>query len=116
MAVKVSRKGDLIELGAGAAYRLEQAVLVAADGSEARHPTLAASAGDDDADGPPRPWKLYRRVENEMGEDDNGNATRLGADGKPTTYEYRYDAMAEFMADDEAAAIDQAQSLIEKEG
>ena len=51
-----------------------------------------------------------------MGEDDNGNATRLGADGKPTTYEYRYDAMAEFMADDEAAAIDQAQSLIEKDG
>ena len=113
MAVKVSRKGDLIELGAGAAYRLEQAVLVAPDGQESRHPTLAEPASDD---APARPWKLYRRVENEMGEDDNGNATRLGADGKPTTYEYRYDAMAEFMADDEAAAIDQAQSLIEKEG
>lgn len=114
MAVKVSRKGDLIELGAGGAYRLEQVVIVLPGGDEARHPTLAETASDDDA--APRPWKLYRRVDNDMGEDANGNATRVDADGQPTTYEYRYDFVAEFLADDEAAAIDEAQKRIASEG
>jgi hypothetical protein len=103
MTVSVSRKGDLIELGANGAYRLEQAVLVAPDGDEACHPTLAAAA---DEEAPARPWKLYKRVDTD-GKTPDGE----GVD-QPTTYTYRYDLVREFVADDEEAAITEAKRLI----
>lgn len=108
MAVSVSRKGDLIELGANGAYRLEQAVLVAPTGDEARHPTLAVAAADEEA--PPRPWKLYKRTDTD-GKTPDGE----GVD-QPTTYTYRYDLVGEFIADDEEAAITEAKRLIAAEG
>jgi hypothetical protein len=108
MTLQVSRKGDLIELGAGGAYRLEQAVLVAPNGDEARHPTLAEEATDEET--PSRPWKLTRRV------DTNGTTPDADGNEQPTAYTYRYDPVAEFMADDEEAAIKEARRLISERG
>lgn len=90
MALSVNKRGDVIELGAGGAYRLEQAVLAAPD------------AADPEA----RPWKLYKRT------DTNGVAPDGDGNDQPTSYTYRYEHEAEFIADDEEAAIKEARRLI----
>lgn len=114
MTLSVSRKGDIIELGKDGAYRLERSVIRISE-HEARHPDLVVADNVDGADAPGH-YKVFRKVDNEMGEDDNGNETRIGADGQPTTYAYRYDAMGDFTAADDDAAIDEAKRLVSAEG